>query len=293
VANAGTLIFGRMHHDENLNVVRVEHHKIQSSFLNREVIIDVYVPLSIEDPPTLSLLLINDGQDLSKMRFAHILDALLETNQLQPLLCVGIHAGADRKVEYGTAEVLDFAGRGAKASAYHQFVLEELLPYLHVQYCVEAFRQMGVAGFSLGGLTAIDLVWSYPNTFSLAGVFSGSLWWRVKDLDDGYHEDTDRIMHALVRKGRYHSGLRFYFTTGSQDETADRNNNGIIDSIDDTLGLIAELEAKGYTQADVEYINYDDGRHDVETWGRAMPRFLLWEWGAASQKRRKQSAESC
>lgn len=282
-----------MYHDENPRLLRLEHHKIQSAFLDREVIVDVYVPLYIEDPSALSLLLVNDGQDLSKMRFAHMLDALMETSQLQPLFCVGIHAGPDRKVEYGTASVLDFAGRGAMAAAYHRFVLEELLPCLNEHYGVESFRQMGVAGFSLGGLTAIDLVWSHPEIFSLAGVFSGSLWWRTKDLDQGYCEETDRIMHALVRNGHHYSGLRFYFTTGSQDETADRNNNGIIDSIDDTLGLIEELNAKGYTAADIEYINYEDGRHDVETWERAMPRFLQWGWGVTNHKRKKESIESC
>ena len=280
-----------MHHDENLPLVRVEHHQIQSAYLERLVAVDVYLPQFIDDPNELSLLLINDGQDLPKMRFDLILNALLETNQVQPLLCVGIHAGPDRKVEYGTAKVLDFAGRGSKASAFHQFVLEELMPFVHLEYRVERFRQAAVAGFSLGGLTAIDLVWRYPKLFTTAGVFSGSLWWRTKDLDDGYNEDTDRIMHAQIRKGRYHSGLRFYFTTGSQDETADRNNNGIIDSIDDTQGLITELKKKGYTDADIEYINYEDGKHDVETWGRAMPRFLLWGW--STLKKKKGSTESC
>jgi iron(III)-enterobactin esterase len=267
-----------MHRDERQEVLRVEHHYIQSSYLHREVVVDTYMPVHIADPAGLSLLLINDGQDLSKMRFSSILEGLTETNQIQPLLCVGIHAGPDRKVEYGTAKVLDFGGRGAMAAAYHQFILEELLPYLHVLCCVEAYRQKAVAGFSLGGLSALDLVWRYPKIFSVAGVFSGSLWWRTRDLADGYNEDTDRIMHQLIRKGRYHRGLRFYFTTGSLDETADRNNNGIIDSIDDTLGLIGELKKKGYTEASIEYINYGDGRHDVETWGRAMPRFLLWGW---------------
>lgn len=274
-----------MHREEHLSILQVEHHYIQSAFLGREVVVDTYCPVHITDPSALSLLLINDGQDLSKMHFATLLDGLLQTNQVQPLLCVGIHAAADRKVEYGTAKVPDFAGRGAMAGAYHQFILEELLPYLHVQFCMEAFRTVGVAGFSLGGLTALDLVWRYPKIFSVAGVFSGSLWWRTRDLDNGYNEDEDRIMHALIRKGRYHRGLRFYFTTGSLDETADRNNNGIIDSIDDTLGLIDELKRKGYSGTDIEYVNYEDGRHDVDTWGRAMPRFLLWGFGPASPAR--------
>jgi hypothetical protein len=87
-------------------------------------------------------------------------------------------------------------------------------------------------------------------------------------------------MHQQIRNGSYSSGLKFFFTTGSQDEVMDRNNNGIIDSIDDTMGLIEELETIGYEQGkDIEYINFEDGKHDVPTWGRAMPLFLLWGWG--------------
>ena len=112
-------------------------------------------------------------------------------------------------------------------------------------------------------------------------MFSGSLWWRSKDLHQGYNEHTDRIMHKLIRQGQFKPGLKFYFTTGSLDEKMDRNSNGIIDSIDDTLGLIEELEKKGYkNEGDIHYINYEDGKHDVKTWGRAMPAFLKWGWGS-------------
>jgi iron(III)-enterobactin esterase len=87
-------------------------------------------------------------------------------------------------------------------------------------------------------------------------------------------------MHQQIKNGKFKEGLKFYFTTGSLDETADRNNNGIIDSIDDTESLIEELEKLGYNRNnDIRYINYEDGKHDVETWGRAMPQFLLWGWG--------------
>jgi iron(III)-enterobactin esterase len=55
----------------------------------------------------------------------------------------------------------------------------------------------------------------------------------------------------------------------------------VIDSIDDTLGLIMELKAKGYNDSDIVYINYEDGKHDVPTWGRAMPDFLIWAFGKA------------
>jgi hypothetical protein len=62
----------------------------------------------------------------------------------------------------------------------------------------------------------------------------------------------------------------------------DRNNNGIIDSIDDTLALIDELAAKGYNKTeDISYYELADGRHDVPTWAKAFPVFLEWGWGIA------------
>jgi iron(III)-enterobactin esterase len=265
---------------EELSNLIVEQKAIASTFLKRQVIVDSYLPKNVQSLDDLSLLLINDGQDLQEMKFSTMLNQMLESNEIEPLLCVGIHAGKDRKNEYGTANVLDYQGLGAKAKAYNQFILEELLPFIHIQYGIEQFRQKGFSGFSLGGLTAIDMVWNYPDIFSITGVFSGSLWWRTKSLEDDYNDDTDRIMHQQIRNGKYRPGLRFYFTTGSLEETADRNNNGIIDSIDDTLDLIKELKKLGYhSEYEIKYINYEDGRHDVQTWGKAIPGFLLWGWG--------------
>jgi enterochelin esterase-like enzyme len=270
---------------EDLSGLIVEQKALASKFLKRHVTIDCYLPKNLLSLNDLSLLLINDGQDLEEMHFSRTLNQLLKENEIEPVLCIGIHTGSDRKNEYGTAKILDYEGRGAKAKAYNRFVLEELLPFIHVQYGIEQFKQRAFAGFSLGGLTAIDMVWNYPDIFSIAGVFSGSLWWRTKSLDEDYNDDTDRIMHQQVRKGRYHPGVRFYFTTGTLDETADRNKNGIIDSIDDTLDLIKELKRLGYDSGyEVKYINYEDGKHDVQTWGRAMPGFLLWGWGRKSLK---------
>lgn len=260
----------------NLKTVVMETVALPSLFLKREVLIDFYLPIDIAELASLSLLLMNDGQDLPKMPFAEILDGLIAEGAIQPVFCAGIHASAERKMEYGTALFLDYEGRGAKAKKYQQFIVQELLPYIHTKYNIPSFQQKVFAGFSLGGLMAIDAAWNYPHIFSMAAVFSGSLWWRSKSLNDGYNEATDRIMHKQIRDGNHHPGQKFYFTTGSLDETSDRNNNGIIDSIDDTLGLIEELKKLGYTDNDICYINFEDGKHDVPTWGRAMPHFLSW-----------------
>lgn len=264
---------------ENLSHILVEQRAIASKHLKRYVIVDCYLPKNIDTPTEISLLVINDGQSLDEMPFAPMLNELLSSGQMEPLFCVGLHCNKDRKDEYATAKVLDYEGRGKKASAYQAFIVEELIPFLHQQYQVESFKQKAIAGFSLGGLSAIDTAWNYPDVFSTIGVFSGSLWWRMKDLHDDYDDNLHRIMHQEVRNGEYQPGMRFYFMTGSLDETADRNGNGIIDSIDDTLDLVKELEVLGYErEKDIHYVNYEEGRHDIPSWGKAMPAFLLWGW---------------
>jgi len=263
----------------DLSNLIVEQKAIASTFLSRYVIVDCYLPKNISAPDKLSLLLINDGQDLEEMKFSSMLNQMIEANEITAVLCVGIHANKDRKIEYGTANVLDYEGRGAKASLYQKFILEELLPFIHVTYRIEQFRQKAFAGFSLGGLSAIDTVWNYPEILSIAGIFSGSLWWRSKSLDDNYNDDTDRIMHQQIRNGKFYPWLKFFFECGALDESADRNNNGVIDAIDDTLDLIKELKKKGYGNSSIKYLELEDGKHDVPTWARAFPDFLEWGWG--------------
>ena len=253
---------------------------IDSEYLDRLVKLDAYLPKNIHDPKSISLLLINDGQDMEKLGLAKILNELFSENTITPLLAIGIHCNEDRKLEYGTADILDCKLRGSRAKYYRKFVLKELIPYVRRHFCLPQVKEIAYAGFSLGGLSALDIVWKHPEVFSKVGVFSGSLWWRTRDLNEGYIEETDRIMHHLIRKGKYASNLKFFFETGTLDETMDRNNNGIIDSIDDTLSLIEELKIKGYQEGrDICYHELSDGRHDVSTWSRAMPVFLKWGWG--------------
>jgi enterochelin esterase-like enzyme len=260
--------------------VMVQTVEIPSEFLERNVTVNFYIPL-LQPAQELPLLLINDGQDLVTMGFENILNNLLNQGLIHPVFCVGIHCGEDRKNEYGMLSSVDFKGRGAKAPLYRRFVFEELMPYIYSQYAGFGFKDKAYAGFSLGGLSALDLVWNHPDVFTIAGVFSGSLWWRAKDKSQkDFSEANDRLMQKQIRQGSYHAKLKFFFECGELDESEDRNNNGVIDSIDDTIDVIRELHNKGYLEGkDIYYLQLADGRHDVPTWARAWPAFLQWGWG--------------
>lgn len=271
--------FGAMQLEKSTGLY-VETAILNSVPLGREVRVDFYLPVPITTGAGLDLLLINDGQDLITMGFEKILASVMERHHLKPLICVGIHCGEDRKNEYGMLAASDYLGRGSRAIPYRDFILTELLPFIHRHFNVSHFDSKSFAGFSLGGLNAMDLVWNYPQIFERAGVFSGSLWWRSKDKNEkDYNESVHRIMHHQVRSGQHLAGLKFYFQCGELDEKEDRNHNGVIDSIDDTIDLMRELQSKGYREGrDMKYVQLRDGKHDVPTWAKAWPEFLIWGW---------------
>lgn len=253
--------------------IQSARYPIYSGRLQREVVIECYGKADLSGP--VQLLLINDGQQMESLGLAAKIAA--RGADKTPLLAVAIHAGDKRLQEYGTARAVNDKGQGMRATSYTRFVLQELLPFVQQQYPLLTFDHKAFAGFSLGGLSALDIVWQHPNVFQAAGVFSGALWWRNRALDKGYVESTDRIMHALVQEKGYQAGLRFFFECGTKDETADRNNNGVIDMIDDTLDLMHVLEGLGYDKnKDLRYLEIDGGRHDEMTWSKGMDVFLDW-----------------
>lgn len=265
-------------HTERSTVIVRRDDSLYSVPLKRTVHLDIVLPADYQyTKKYYPVLFLNDGQDLIRLRMTNVLDSLYRKRAIRPFVLVAIHAG-DRIQEYGTAAQADYLNRGSKAGLYTDFVLTELLPYIKKHYRVSTDPNQSVfAGFSLGGLSAFDIVFHHPDRFSRAGVFSGSFWWRSKSTDDGYRDETDRIMHDQVRKGSYSSSLKFWFETGTDDETSDRNNNGVIDSIDDTLDLISELVKKGYKrEGDIRYIEIIGGQHNQKTWSKIMPDFLKW-----------------
>jgi predicted alpha/beta superfamily hydrolase len=268
-----------MANEKEVGVI-TENLVITSVYLKRDVKVDCYLPSALTNFSDLDLLLINDGQDLVTMNFAEIMDTLYDKNEIVPIFCIGLHCSSDRKNEYGTSKILDYKGRGAKAGLYTSFIFEELLPFIRETYNITSFKDKSFAGFSLGGLCAMDIVWNNPTEFTRMGAFSGSFWWRDMDQEDeAFDENNNRIMQRQIRDGDFYPWLNFFFEVGTQDETADRNNNGVIDSIDDTVALIEELHKKGYTPDATYFLQLDEGRHDVQTWASAFPAFFKWGWG--------------
>lgn len=253
----------------------VRSYLMPSQHLERDVMVDVYRPAL---PPwrLLRLAIFNDGQDLPRMDIRGQLRQAYEDESLPPTVVVGIHAG-DRLREFGTVSQKDYKGRGDLAKNYERFLLEELIPWIERYYNVYQLpTRRAIAGFSLGGLSAFDLAWRNSGAFGIAGVFSGSLWWRSKAFRPD-KPDADLIVHGYVRRAKKVPKIRTWFMAGTADEDSDRNNNGIIDAIDDTLMLMEALTEKGKVpEEDFTYVEVENGTHNPETWGTVVMDFLRW-----------------
>jgi enterochelin esterase-like enzyme len=223
------------------------------------------------------LLIALDGQTMPEWRLAEAMQTLVGTGRMEPAVVAAVPASAERIDEYGTAGTLDFAGRGRFAKAFQELLAGVVLPELRERYHLTTDPAgTGIFGASMGGLAAFDAAWRRPRIFGVAGIFSGSLWWRTDDSSSAAQQ-ASRIAHRQVSETPAKPDLRLWFEAGTRDETADRDANGVIDAIQDTVELLERLEARGFKRdADLVYQEIEDGGHNEATWAKALPEFLAW-----------------
>lgn len=258
------------------SVVHVD--SFPSLLLNERRVLDVYLPPAYDSAGSTGypVLYMNDGQDASALGLLSTLDSLTASRHIPPVIVVAIHANDQRMQDYGTAGTPNAQGFGARAHLYERFVLEEVVPWAEQHYRVRRGpAHTVVLGSSLGGLAAFDIAWRHPEVFGTVGALSGSFWWRTQDgtLDQ---KQASRVAVSMVREATPLPRLRIWLETADGDETSDRDGNGIIDSIQDTDDLVDALVARGYVEGkDVVHVTVEGG-HNQETWGRVLPKFLVF-----------------
>ena len=262
------------------NKIKEIEDSIYSRHLQRHVkltIINTPVP---DDKNSFNLLLLNDGQDIAKLRIKEIIDSLYKKKLIQPLVVIAIYT-SDRMKELGIADYPDYKNNGADAAKYSAFVDNELYAFIKKKTGVRKFNSITIAGCSLGGLAAFDIAWDHADRIDKVGVFSGSFWYRDKDASDAdYSDDEDRLMMNKIRSSRKKPHLKYWFYAGDDEEKSDRDKDGIIDVVDDTKDLITVLNSKKVVSPDdIIFIEIKEGKHDYPSWSHIFPDFLIWAVG--------------
>lgn len=260
--------------------IKVTEDKVYSRHLQRHVKLSIYNTPVPKDKNSFNLLLLNDGQEAGQLRLNEILDSLNENELIQPLVVVAIHT-SNRMKELGIADHPDYKNNGTDAKKYSAFVYDELYFFIKKKTGVRKFNSIIIAGWSLGGLSALDIAWDHADRINKVGVFSGSFWYRDRDASTAeYSDDKNRIMHNKIRSSRKRPNLKYWFYAGNDEEKNDRDKDGIIDVIDDAKDLVTIIENKKVvTPSDIVFTEVKGGKHDLASWRHAFPAFLIWAAG--------------
>ena len=260
--------------------IKIQEDELYSRHLQQHVKLTIISTELPDDKHLVNLLLLNDGQDVNKLRVKETLDSLYKKKLIGPLIIVAIHAGK-RQQWYGVAGQPDYEKRGDKADNYMAFIDNELYPFIKKNTGVKKFNCVAIAGVSLGGLSAMDIAWNNADKIDKVGVFSGSFWWRDKDVKSAdYSDAVNRILLKTIQSSRKKPKQQYWLYAGLQEEIGDRDKDGVIDVADDTKDLVQIITNKKVCPpGDIIYTEAANGKHDYESWSKVLPLFLIWAFG--------------
>ena len=218
---------------------KVEEFPLTSQFLHNERTVYVYLPPGYSEQPAkkFPVLYVHDGGEyLTRARLAIVLDNLIHSEEVLPLIAVMVNP-VNRESEYIGNE------------DYARLIEQELIPRIDHSYHTRSSREArAVMGASMGGLISSYLALTRPQLFS-----------RVGGQSSAFYLNEDKLV-ALANQLR--TPLTFYLDVG-EVETA---------FIPAHKRLIAILESKGCKC----FYQEVPGGHNWTTWRQHLKDLLSY-----------------
>ena len=205
-----------------------------------------------------------DGQNLFDDATAHSgtewrVDETMEelAREGTEAVVVGVPAapGEERGHEYS----------GAKIAEHLAFVVDTVRPLVEESFDVDPHRERrGIAGSSLGGVASLHAVYTRPETFGFAGVFSPAFWWT----------GDDRWFDLVERNAK--PDARIYIDVGdSEMPEEEQTRRRYVEGFERMTSL---LRSRGFDDGSLRAVLERGGAHHETDWARRLPdalRFLL------------------
>lgn len=180
--------------------------------------------------------------------------------RVEPLIIVGIdHAGVGRIHEYTPvkAERGRMRGHGGGADDYGRMLIDELKPFIDLEYRTKTEREYtGMGGSSLGGLVTMHLGLRHPEVFSRLAVMSPSAWWA-----------NNHIIREAARLGE-RVPLRIWLDIGKSEGSRVKHQVRALKEV-----LLADGWREG---ADLAYAEIPNARHDEAAWAARFGSVLTF-----------------
>lgn len=247
----------------------------RSEHLGNDRGIAVWLPPSYEHAPSTRypVLYIQDGMSVfdcdprnteTKVGIDSWITKLTGRGLMQEIIVVAIDSLPDRDQEYSPA---------VKGHQYADFVVLELMQHIDQQYrTLSEPENTAVAGWSLGALISLYMVWKYPGYVGKAACLS-TCFFDCPSADDG-----DMVMQTyseMIRATDFDPKLRLYFDYGTHEATEGDISQS--DSPDQTVRLTENLrENLLIPEVDFTFHVEKGGEHSMKDWRRRFCRPLTF-----------------
>lgn len=261
------------------------------------------------------VLYLNDGQDAEAVDLVDTLGRLTRAGGIRAPVVVAIDAPPDRLGAYGFSDRanardirVDTAHGivGANANAYARWLTGTLVPIIDARYRTQAAPAgRSLLGWSLGAVSAFDIGWQYPELFARVGAFSPSFW-LAADRSTAASSQRTRVAQTRVAAASSLPCVSYFMAVGTEEETDDRDADGVNDALDDVNDLVDGWAAgrpplAGLRQRGVRVESADSplktltlaptatlyvlpaGVHRAASWSRMLPAFLHWAFSPSSR----------
>jgi predicted alpha/beta superfamily hydrolase len=236
----------------------LRRHTVRSEILGGEREVIVLLPPGYENEPQkrYPVLYMHDGQNLfdpetafagKHWRLDETAQQLMEDGKLQPMIIAGVYHAGEKRIDEYTPTRDKKQKAGGKAEIYASALVNEIKPFIDVQYrTLTGPQNTGVGGSSLGGLISLYLGLECPEVFGRVAAMSPSVWW-----------DRRYIVRAVKELG-LKPRLRIWLDIGS-DEGAR--------IVADARALRGALEKQGWIEGqDLFYSEIPGAAHDENAW---------------------------
>jgi len=219
-----------------------------------------------------TVLYMHDGQNLfSEKTAAHGMEweadetagRLAREKKTRPFIVVGIDNTPARVNEY-TQTRDEKSGEGGAAEQYARYLESEVVPYVDGLYRTIPRREgRAVMGSSLGGLVSLYILATRPQTFSMAGVMSPSLWW------------GQRSIFSLVERSTIPADVKIWLDMGLRESSEE--------TVPDAIDMERLLLARGLRYGENLLFMLDGPAvHNEASWARRLHNPLQWFFGPAA-----------
>lgn len=278
--------------------IHVVSHQVPADSFAQTIQVKVFLPADYPSTDRrLPSLYINDGQDADAIALAEILQKLYDEKKIRPIIVIAVSMLPDRMATYGFSDrqaklslpaETRYGFVGLRAHDYSAWLAESLVPFIDAQYrTIANSESRSILGWSLGAASAFNISWNYPDRFGVVGGFSSSFW-----LSKSSNDSSTQMVQQIIASKPLPEYFKVWLAVGDAEETDDRDNDGVIDVIDDSQAVIEAISAKvmlsgnATTQHELKLTIFPDGQHNQQTWKQMLPEFLIWAYPLENTNRK-------